>query len=203
MQNKNKRKGYDSKHHIKGKKKMKLENKRGYLGEKGITLIALVVTIVVLLILAGVSVNAIFNENGLIKKAQEAQSKMDEAKNNDLKTIDELTNLIDNQVNGTSSSVVATPETWVLNDAIPQWTQEIECSINFTSNGQQFTKIKITTDKFGGNLYYDEQLTGMGGPVASGGMGITPTLSYRELTFETAPTGELLAWLQANATKQE
>ena len=156
-----------------------------------------------MLILAGVSVNAIFNENGLIKKAQEAQNKMDEAKNNDLKTIDELTNLIDNQVNGTSSSVVATPETWVLNDAIPQWTQEIECSINFTSNGQQFTKIKITTDKFGGNLYYDEQLTGMGGPVASGGMGITPTLSYRELTFETAPTGELLAWLQANATKQE
>ena len=81
---------------------MKLENKRGYLGEKGITLIALVVTIVVLLILAGVSVNAIFNENGLIKKAQEAQNKMDEAKNNDLKTIDELTNLIDNQVNGTT-----------------------------------------------------------------------------------------------------
>ena len=80
---------------------MKLENKRSYLGEKGITLIALVVTIVVLLILAGVSVNAIFNENGLIKKAQEAQNKMDEAKNNDLKTIDELTNLIDNQVNGT------------------------------------------------------------------------------------------------------
>lgn len=83
---------------------MKLENKRGYLGEKGITLIALVVTIVVLLILAGVSVNAIFNENGLIKKAQEAQSKMDEAKNNDLKTIDELTNLIDNQVNGIEES---------------------------------------------------------------------------------------------------
>ena len=81
---------------------MKLENKRGYLGERGITLIALVVTIVVLLILAGVSVNAIFNENGLIKKAQEAQNKMDEAKNNDLKTIDELTNLIDNQVNGTT-----------------------------------------------------------------------------------------------------
>lgn len=181
---------------------MKLENKRGYLGEKGITLIALVVTIVVLLILAGVSVNAIFNENGLIKKAQEAQNKMDEAKNNDLEAIDELNKWIDNQVNGTTSSVIPTSETWVLNDAIPQWTQEIECSINFTSNGQQFTKIKITT-KFGGDLYYDEQLAGMGGPVASGGMGITPTPSYRELTFETAPTGELLAWLQANATKQE
>ena len=178
---------------------MKLENKRGYLGERGITLIALVVTIVVLLILAGVSVNAIFNENGLIKKAQEAQNKMDEAKNNDLKTIDELTNLIDNQVNGTSSSVVATPETWVLNSEIPQWTQTIECNINFTSNGKQFTKIKISTN----DLYYDDQLAGMGGPISSGGMGITTTLSYQKITFETAPTGELLAWLQANATKQE
>ena len=49
------------------KKNMKIKIKQ----EKGITLIALVVTIVVLLILAGVSVNAIFNENGLIKKAQE------------------------------------------------------------------------------------------------------------------------------------
>lgn len=43
-----------------------------------------------LLILAGVSVNAIFNENGLIKKAQEAQSKMDAAKQNDLAQLDEL-----------------------------------------------------------------------------------------------------------------
>ena len=93
---------------------MKLENKRGYLGEKGITLIALVVTIVVLLILAGVSVNAIFNENGLIKKAQEAQSKMDEAKNNDLKTIDELTNLIDNQVNGTTGETTPVIKTMTI-----------------------------------------------------------------------------------------
>ena len=68
--------------------------------EKGITLIALVVTIVVLLILAGVSVNAIFNENGLIKKAQEAQSKMDAAKQNDLAQLDELDNWITNNVNG-------------------------------------------------------------------------------------------------------
>ena len=38
--------------------------------EKGITLIALVITIVVLLILAGVSINAIFSENGHGKKSK-------------------------------------------------------------------------------------------------------------------------------------
>ena len=81
---------------------MKLENKRGYLGEKGITLIALVVTIVVLLILAGVSVNALFGNSGIIEKAKEAQNAMDKAKENDEKGINELTNWIDNQVNGTT-----------------------------------------------------------------------------------------------------
>ena len=40
--------------------------------ENGITLIALVVTIVVLLILAGVSISMLFGENGIIKRAQEA-----------------------------------------------------------------------------------------------------------------------------------
>lgn len=82
------------------KKNMKTKIKQ----EKGITLIALVVTIVVLLILAGVSVNAIFNENGLIKKAQEAQSKMDAAKQNDLAQLDELDNWITNNVNGNGNS---------------------------------------------------------------------------------------------------
>ena len=41
---------------------------------KGITLIALVVTIVVLLILAGVSINLIIGQNGLIKKAGDAKN---------------------------------------------------------------------------------------------------------------------------------
>ncbi|MGN1300207.1 MAG: hypothetical protein ACI4VC_02530 [Clostridia bacterium] len=43
------------------------------LYNKGITLIALVVTIVVLLILAGVSLNLVFNNNGIITKAGEAK----------------------------------------------------------------------------------------------------------------------------------
>ena len=40
--------------------------------EKGITLVALVVTIVVLLILAGVSINTVLGVDGIIKKAKEA-----------------------------------------------------------------------------------------------------------------------------------
>ena len=47
--------------------------------KRGITLVALVVTIVVLLILAGVSLNAIFSENGIINRAKDAQNKMNGA----------------------------------------------------------------------------------------------------------------------------
>ena len=36
---------------------------------KGITLVALVVTIVILLILAGVSLNLVLGDNGLVRKA--------------------------------------------------------------------------------------------------------------------------------------
>lgn len=41
--------------------------------EKGITLVALVVTIVVLLILAGISLNLVLGQNGIINRAQQAR----------------------------------------------------------------------------------------------------------------------------------
>ena len=47
--------------------------------QSGITLVALVVTIVVLLILAGVSINLVLGENGLITQAKEAKEKTLEA----------------------------------------------------------------------------------------------------------------------------
>ena len=78
-----------------------MKNKR-ILKERGITLIALVVTIVVLLILAGVSLNAIFSENGIIKRAKDAQNKMDQATQNDLDSINELNNWIEGKINGSS-----------------------------------------------------------------------------------------------------
>lgn len=45
--------------------------------QKGITLIALVITIIVLLILAGVSIAMLSGENGILTNASEAQAKTD------------------------------------------------------------------------------------------------------------------------------
>ena len=81
---------------------MKAKNKRSYLKQTGITLIALVVTIVVLLILAGVSINAIFGNSGIIEKAKEAQNRMNNAQESDLNALNDLDKWINNQVNGTT-----------------------------------------------------------------------------------------------------
>lgn len=63
--------------------------------QKGITLVALVVTIVVLLILAAVSINLVLGENGLIKNAREAKNKTEEAQTNEVGQIDSISSEID------------------------------------------------------------------------------------------------------------
>ena len=78
-----------------------MKNKR-ILRERGITLIALVVTIVVLLILAGVSINALFGDSGIIQKAQDAQNKMDQAVQNDLDAVKSLNEWLESKTNGST-----------------------------------------------------------------------------------------------------
>ena len=51
--------------------------------EKGITLVALVITIVILIILATVTINAVLGENGLIRKAQQAKEIQEQATKNE------------------------------------------------------------------------------------------------------------------------
>ncbi len=85
------------KENIKTNKKSARKN---YSNQTGITLIALVVTIVVLLILAGVSINAVFGQDGIIQKAKDSQNKMDEAQQKDLNSINELNNWLDSKING-------------------------------------------------------------------------------------------------------
>ena len=73
---------------------------------KGITLIALVVTIVVLLILAGVSINMVLGQNGIVTKSKNARDKTEQAKQNDLASMDQAVKDIDDILNdGESPSV--------------------------------------------------------------------------------------------------
>ena len=54
-----------------------------FKSNKGITLIALVITIIVLLILAGVTINVLLGENGVITKTTQAKEKQDAAELNE------------------------------------------------------------------------------------------------------------------------
>ena len=67
-------------------KEIRSENSKS---NRGITLVALVVTIVVLLILAGVSINMVLGENGLIKRAQESANATRNATSSEYALIDE------------------------------------------------------------------------------------------------------------------
>ena len=79
---------------------------------KGITLVALVVTIVVLLIIAGVSINLVLGNNGIIAKAKEAETKSAEASQNDLKGMNGLVSEMEGALagNGNNGGETQTPE---------------------------------------------------------------------------------------------
>ena len=63
--------------------------------EAGITLIALVVTIIVLIILAGVSMNLVLGDNGIVSKAKQARENFQKATEEEATKLNELGNLSD------------------------------------------------------------------------------------------------------------
>ena len=78
----------------------KLKNNR----QKGITLIALVVTIVVLIILATVSILAVFGDNGIIARAQTAKDTHEKGKADETNTLDDYASYIGNYLDGKGGS---------------------------------------------------------------------------------------------------
>ena len=68
--------------------------------EKGITLIALVVTIIVLLILAGVSIAMLTGENGILTQAQNAKEETEEARIEEENRISDYEDYISQYANG-------------------------------------------------------------------------------------------------------
>lgn len=85
--------------------------------EKGITIVALSVTIIVLLILAGISIKLVLDNNGIIGNAQTAKNQYIEAEANTEQGIGELSNALssnlnhnrDNGTNTTTNTVNPTP----------------------------------------------------------------------------------------------
>ncbi len=72
-----------------------------YVTQRGITLISLVITIIILLILAGVTINFVVGENGIFKLAEEStelyQNKVEQEKNEIAKIDDYVMSHRDNE----------------------------------------------------------------------------------------------------------
>lgn len=64
---------------------------------KGITLIALVITIIVLLILGGVAINAIIGEGSIIKNAEKAVGEYDNKVEEEGKILNETNKYMENK----------------------------------------------------------------------------------------------------------
>ncbi|MCI8384684.1 MAG: type II secretion system protein [Clostridia bacterium] len=99
------------------------KNKKERKNNKGITIIALVVTIVILLILAGVTFAILTGENGILKKAQIAKELAEQKKNEEnsiLKQYEELLGLgekqelPDNTEKTEAGTIVKLPNDWLI-----------------------------------------------------------------------------------------
>lgn len=88
-----------------------------------------------------------------------------------------------------------TSETWVMNPVVTI-DNTLSVAISFTSNGQSFSLFHFDSDR----LKYDD--TSATSTPDIGSPTVAMKLIYRKVTFATAPTGDLLTWLQSNAVKQ-
>ena len=89
-----------------------MEEKNKSKGKKGITLVSLVITIIVILILAGVAINLAMDEEGLIGKAEEAVESWNRAvgeESNAIKNIFMIANEIEGGVTGGEVEEVPIP----------------------------------------------------------------------------------------------
>ena len=107
----------------------KLKNSR----QKGITLIALVVTITVLIILATVSINTVLGDNGIIKRTQKARDSYQNSSTSEDEHMKQLANEMaeydtnggdagggsDTPTNPTAGTTVAKPGTWTSTEVTP------------------------------------------------------------------------------------
>ena len=134
--------------------------------EKGITLIALVVTIIVLLILAGISIAMLTGQNGILNRASEAQEKTGTAQTEELVKLsvtDALTqglgSLTDVNLKTALNNNIGAGKYEISGDATSGWT--------VTVNGKEF-KID-STGKIGGTTSGGSTGGNQGGGTSGGG----------------------------------
>ena len=140
-----------------------------YRKQKGITLIALVITIIVLLILAGVSITMLTGENGILTQAKKAKEETEEAKNNELEILEDYENRLNEKVIQSTfiwdpdivnfTKLDAQVEKLNLNTIYVQITSDLETSISISKliSYCQLKNIDLYLLDGGSDWYTDEE----------------------------------------------
>ena len=101
--NKEEKEEMREKQKAKARGKLKHNFKREIRRQKGITLIALIITIVILIILATITINIAFGENGLIKRAEQARDLSEQTTSDEEEQLNSVTEYLDEKLNGTKA----------------------------------------------------------------------------------------------------
>ncbi len=164
--------------------KQQIENK--VKSQKGITLLALVITIIVLLILAGITINAITSDNGIIQNALDAKERAEMA--NEREIVEQATvqamgknkrgNIVRNELQDELDKITGEGKTIVTAD-----TEEGGYFVKFVDSGRIY---KVSIDGDVTYLGEEDELITQAEIVANPESNTTPELLQRvDLTVKT------------------
>ena len=132
-------------------------NFKGKMQRKsGITLIALTITIIVLLILAGVAITAISRDNGILQNAARAKEETEQAERDEKEKLGDMEDILNEYTTGQTVEQVTDEKAGVLEgtgtDDDPYVINSIEDLVVFASNVRKGTTYEGQTVKLGLSL---------------------------------------------------
>ncbi len=133
----------------------------------GITLVALVITIIVLLILAGITINLTIGQRGILTRAQEAGRNYQEAAKKEDEDLAKFLGEADNIIAGINTPTTPSGDKYTMVDGVPvpkgfehtEGTKEtgfvIKDNSGTETNGNEFVWIPCTDDGANGSIKYE------------------------------------------------
>ena len=143
------------------KKETKMQGQDLCLPGNGITLVALVITIIVLLILAGITINLTVGQRGILTRAQEAGRNYQEAAKKEDEDLEKFLGEADNIIAGINTPTTPSGDNYTMVDGVPvpkgfehtEGTKETGFVIRDNSgtetNGNEFVWVPCTEDGAG------------------------------------------------------
>ena len=127
--------------------------------EKGITLVALVITIIILLILASITLSTVLGENGLIEKAKETTEKFEKEELDEQERLSDLYEQLDiNNIDIESSNEVTRRELLKRIEELENENKNLNEQLN--NNNFKFVEEKFLNNVYVGSVTFSNLIPG-------------------------------------------